>query len=172
MAGDLDTPGAIEMAHLTALFAPRAWYNLVPDTNHTVVTAGFGTYSSSGYVADNNYLTAARTADGSLVMAYAPVLGQFTVDMSKLSAPAVARWYDPSSGAYIPDQWLASYQFRHAQLHAARKQRGRGWRLGAGAGDFSTANANSARACPAKLCDTANIAIPGFRCVSICANPG
>ena len=98
----LDTPGATEMAHATALFAPRAWYNLVPDTNHTVVTAGFGTYSGSGYVADNNYMTAARTADGSLVMAYTPVLGQFTVDMSKLSGPAVAQWYDPGSGTYVP----------------------------------------------------------------------
>jgi len=102
------------MAHLTALFAPRAWYNLVPDTNHTVVTAGFGTYSSSGYVSDNNYLTAARTADGSLVVAYAPVLGQFTVDMSKLSAPAVARWYDPSSGAYIP---ISGSPFTNSGLH-------------------------------------------------------
>jgi hypothetical protein len=98
----LDTPGAVEMRYVTALLAPRAWYNLVPDTNHTVVVAGYGTYSSSGYVASNNYLTAARTTDGTLVVAYTPVLGQFTVDMSKLSGSAVARWYDPSSGTYVP----------------------------------------------------------------------
>jgi len=110
----LDTPGATEMAHVTALFALRAWYNLVPDTNHMVLTTGFGTYSGSGYVADNNYLTAARTADGSLVIVYTPVLGQFTVDMSKLSSSAVARWYDPSSGAYIP---ISGSPFTNSGLH-------------------------------------------------------
>ena len=35
----LDTPGAIQMAHVTALFGPRAWYAVVPDQNHTVVRA-------------------------------------------------------------------------------------------------------------------------------------
>ena len=99
---NLDTPGALEMRYITSLFVPRAWYNLVPDTNHVVVTAGYGTYSSSGYVSANNYLTAAETADGSLVMVYTPVVGQFTVNMSKLNGPVVARWYEPSSGAYIP----------------------------------------------------------------------
>ncbi len=98
----LDTPGAVEMAHLTALFTPRVWYNLVPDTNHTLLTAGYGEYSGSGYVADNNYVTAARTADGSLAMAYTPVLGQFTVNLGQMGGTTVARWYDPSSGAYIP----------------------------------------------------------------------
>jgi hypothetical protein len=99
---NLDTPGAVEMRYVRALFAPRTWYNLVPDTNHTVVTAGYGTYSSSGYVANNNYLAVARTVDGSLVLVYTPVLGQFSVNMSQMSGPAVARWYDPSSGGYIP----------------------------------------------------------------------
>ena len=46
---------------------------LVPDTNHTLVTAGFGTYSSTGHVSDNDYLAAARTGDGSLAMAYTPI---------------------------------------------------------------------------------------------------
>jgi len=99
---NLETLGTLEMKYVTALFAPRAWYNLIPDTNHVVVTAGYGTYSSSGYVANNNYLTAARTPDGTLVIAYTPVIQQFTVDMSKLNGPVVARWYEPTTGAYIP----------------------------------------------------------------------
>ena len=98
--GMLDTPGAIEMAYVAQLFGPRAWYKLVPDTNHVVVTAGYGTYSGSGASADNDYLTAARTPDGTLMIAFTPVIQQFTVDMTKLSAPATARWYDPSSGSY------------------------------------------------------------------------
>jgi len=98
----LDTPGAIEMRHVTALFAPRAWYNLVPDTNHTVVTAGYGTYSGSGYVADNNYVTAARTPDGTLAIAYMPTAGTITVNLASFSNAVTARWYDPSTGSYIP----------------------------------------------------------------------
>ncbi len=96
----LDTPGAIQMNIMRAFFAPRAWYTLVPDTAHAVVTAGFGTYSSTGYVASNDFLTAARTTDGTLVVVYTPILRTFTVDLSRLSAPAAARWFDPSTGAY------------------------------------------------------------------------
>ena len=96
----LNTPGAIEMAYVGQLFEPRAWYNLIPDTNHVVVTAGYGTFSSTDVVAANDYLTAARTPDGTLVMAFTPVVRQFTVDMTKLSGPATARWYDPSNGTY------------------------------------------------------------------------
>jgi hypothetical protein len=96
----LDTPGALQLAHITTFFAPRAWYQLVPDTAHTVVTAGYGTYSSTAYVANNDMLTAARTPDGSLVVAYTPIARTFTVDMSRLAAAATARWFDPSSGAY------------------------------------------------------------------------
>lgn len=98
--GLLDTPGAIEMAYVGQLFGPRAWYQLVPDTNHVVVTAGYGTFSSNDTVDNNNYLTAGRTPDGTLVMAFTPVIQQFTVDMTKLSAPATAHWYDPSNGTY------------------------------------------------------------------------
>jgi len=53
-------------------------------------------------VANNSYLTAAQTPDGTLIIAYTPVIQQFTVDMSQLSGPAVARWYEPTTGAYIP----------------------------------------------------------------------
>jgi hypothetical protein len=96
----LATPGAVQIGFMKTFFEPRAWWALVPDTSHVVVTAGYGTYSDHGYVADNNYLTAARTDDGRLVVAYTPVVRTFTVDMARLSAPATARWYDPSNGTY------------------------------------------------------------------------
>jgi hypothetical protein len=48
----------------------------------------------------SDYVTAGRTPDGSLVMAYLPSLRTVTVDMSQLSAPASAHWYDPSRGTY------------------------------------------------------------------------
>ena len=88
----LDTPGAIQMAYVKALFEPRAWYDLVPDQVHAVVTSGFGTFGSVDYV------TAARTPDGTLVMAYVPSARTVTVDMSTLSGPATASWYDPAAG--------------------------------------------------------------------------
>jgi hypothetical protein len=96
----LDSPGALQMVHVKELFEPRAWYALVPDQDHSVVTAGYGTFSASGYVDDNDYATAARTPDGKLVMVYVPTLRALTVDMTKLSGPATARWFDPANGKF------------------------------------------------------------------------
>ena len=90
----LDTPGAVQMAYVQALFQPRAWYELVPDQDHTVVTDGWGTAGKFDYV------PAARTPDGRLVIVYLPEKTTITIDMTKLSGPAVARWYDPASGKY------------------------------------------------------------------------
>jgi hypothetical protein len=96
----LDTPGAVQIAYLRALFEPRAWYELVPDQFHTVVTVGYGTFSDSGTLGANDYVTAARTPSGKLVMAYVPSARTITVDMSQLSGPATARWYDPAGGTF------------------------------------------------------------------------
>jgi chitodextrinase len=90
----LDTPGATEMAYLNALFASRRWYELVPDQTHTVVTDGFGTYGTYDYV------TAARTPDGTLAIAYVPSSRTLTVDLSKFSGSVTARWYDPTAGTF------------------------------------------------------------------------
>jgi len=99
---NLDTPGSIQIGYMKRFFEARAWFNLVTDTNHVVVTSNHGTFSSSGFVASNAYLTAARTPDGSLVVIYTPIVRQFAVDMSKLGEPAVARWFDPASGVFVP----------------------------------------------------------------------
>ena len=79
---------------MKALFDSRRWYALVPDQSHTVVTNGFGTFGTSDYV------TAARTADGTLAIAYMPSSRTVTVDLSTLSGPATARWYDPADGKF------------------------------------------------------------------------
>ena len=96
----LDTPGAVQMGYVKALFAPRAWYELVPDQAHIVVTAGYGTFSSTGSIGANDYVTAARTPSGKLIMAYVPSARIVTVVMSQLSGPATARWYDPVVGSF------------------------------------------------------------------------
>jgi hypothetical protein len=95
----LDSPGAVQMAHLVALFSPRRWYDLVPDQHHTFVTAGYGTFEQQDYV------TAARTSDGAqgtstLGMAYVPSARMLTVNMSKMAGSTTARWYDPANGTF------------------------------------------------------------------------
>jgi hypothetical protein len=73
---------------------------LVPDQSHSVVTSGYGTSTATGHVDDSDYLTAARTPDGALVIAYMPTSRAIAVDMAKLRGPAKAQWYDPSRGVY------------------------------------------------------------------------
>ena len=100
----LDTPGVMQLCYMKNLFAPRKWYDLVPDQTHTVVTGGYGTPApfGTGSVATDTYATAARTPNGTLIIAYMPTIRPIPVDMSKLSGSAAARWYDPTTGEFIP----------------------------------------------------------------------
>jgi hypothetical protein len=98
--GMLDSPGAMQMPHVRDLLAPRAWYALVPDQAHAVVTAGYGTMTSTGHVDDSDYVTAARTPDGALVIAYMPTSRTITVDMTRLRGSTRAQFYDPSNGTF------------------------------------------------------------------------
>jgi Putative collagen-binding domain of a collagenase/Protein of unknown function (DUF4038) len=125
---NLDTPGVMQLSHMKNLFVSRRWYDLIPDQDHTVVTAGYHglscfigrfmaymgknrtfvqralprirQYSAAGSITTNSCATAARTADGSLMIAYLPSERSVTVDMSKLSSKTTAHWYDPTNGAY------------------------------------------------------------------------
>ncbi len=100
--------GAPQMAYVKSLFEARKWWLLVPDESHVVMTSGLGTCMASSALQgrtnpnaqDNTCATAARTADGTLVIAYMPTARSITVDMSKLAATATARWYDPTTGAF------------------------------------------------------------------------
>ncbi|MGO9110289.1 MAG: DUF4038 domain-containing protein [Thermoguttaceae bacterium] len=100
----LDTPGAAQIIYLKSFFESRPWYDLVPDQTHSTLMAGYGTMITDknyvGGVDSNDYATAARTEDGSLVLAYLPTPRTVTIDMTKLRGPTTARWFDPSNGAY------------------------------------------------------------------------
>ena len=98
-----DTPGVIQFSYMKNLFAPRRWYELVPDQAHAVVTDGYGKPASlgTGSITTDTYVTAARTSDGALVIAYMPTIRMISVDMSTLSAGVKARWYDPTIGKFI-----------------------------------------------------------------------
>jgi hypothetical protein len=97
---ELDTAGSTQLGYVKNLFAPRRWYDLIPDQGHTLVTSGNGTFVSTGTVNDSDYATAARTADGTLAIVYMPTTRTITVDLSQLGSPVTAQWYDPSSGLY------------------------------------------------------------------------
>jgi Protein of unknown function (DUF4038)/Putative collagen-binding domain of a collagenase len=94
--GQLDSPGATQMAYVIGLFASRPWYALVPDQAHRIVTAGYGTFGGDDYV------TATATPDGKLALAYLPSARTVTVDLSTFSGPVAARWYDPTNGTFTP----------------------------------------------------------------------
>ena len=122
----LDSPGAIQLGYFKDLFAPRKWFDLVPDQTHSLVTSGYDSFAGLignladyigkdcsrifaflkkrtgfGSITTNSYLTAARTPDGSLAMAYLPTTRTITVDMSKLAGSMEAHWYDPTNGRYL-----------------------------------------------------------------------
>lgn len=87
--------GRMQAAAFRAVFEKRAWSTLVPDFSHTFVTRGYGTLSSNSM----DFVSAAVN-QGTLGMAYCPTSTRLTVDLSKFSTAVVARWYDPSVGAY------------------------------------------------------------------------
>jgi hypothetical protein len=89
----LDHAASQDNVHVQNLFRPRAWQLLVPDWNHTVLTAGYGTWGALDYAA------AARASNGSLIVAYLPSARTVTVDMSRLAGTLSASWYDPTNGA-------------------------------------------------------------------------
>jgi hypothetical protein len=120
----LDTTGALQLKVMKSLFTPRKWYELRPDKDHTTITDGYDAMAcfvgrilewvahfpslerfvrramTTGYIAANGCATAARTEDGSLVIAYMPTLRPLTLDMTQLAGPTIARWYDPTDGSF------------------------------------------------------------------------
>lgn len=91
----LNFPGAHHMRFLYGLLTGREWYRLVPDFEHHVLIEGYGTYSGS------NYVTAAYTEEGRLMIAYVPIApASLLVDTQRLQDGIKAHWYDPISGSY------------------------------------------------------------------------
>lgn len=95
----LDTQGSRDMARLNAFMTSIAWHKLVPSGlagMRTLVTAGGSSVSAADYV------TAAATPDGVLLVAYIPPAhsGAISIDMASMSGPSTARWFDPTSGTY------------------------------------------------------------------------
>lgn len=116
---NLNTTGVSQLSYCKALLDFRPWYSLVPDQSHELVTAGYGTFSSEGNpytsISENDYVTAASTPDGKLALVYIPSARTISVDLTKLSDAITARWYDPTTGTYLP---IAGSPFSNAGSQA------------------------------------------------------
>lgn len=89
----MDTQGTRETEYWYNFFRSRPWQNLVPDTDHRAVVDGYGSFGSADYV------TAARSQTGDLIIAYLPEGGSVTVDLGMMpAARGRAYWYDPTTG--------------------------------------------------------------------------
>jgi hypothetical protein len=97
----LDTRNTTDLRHLNGLIKSIPWYALVPDglgPAGRLVTAGSGLPDAPDYVA------AASTPDGRLLLAYAGpgVRGPFAVAMTVMRGTVTARWFNPTTGEYTP----------------------------------------------------------------------
>lgn len=104
---EMENHASRDMARLYKFFGNLPWHKLVPDQKHEVLVAGYGTFDSEAnknesYAVGLDYVTAAYADDGSLLIAYLPTPRTVTVDMNKLSGKVTARWFDPTSGEYLP----------------------------------------------------------------------
>ena len=97
----LDSPGVLEIPYWKNLFDAVSWWTLVPDQNHQIVTAGYGTYNASNLnLTTATYATAAWNPNGSVAVVYDVAGNTLTVNLSKFSRSVYVGWYDPSNGMF------------------------------------------------------------------------
>ena len=95
---NLDTIGVEQLMIWQQFFSTLPWQDFVPDQVHTVVAAGLGDYGNPKTPpSQSDYCTAARTPEGSYVVAYMPTARTITADMASLNAAATARRFDPTN---------------------------------------------------------------------------
>ena len=96
----IDSVGASQLAIMAKFFKSLPWYNLAPSQDHSLVTSGYGSYSTSGSTLENDYVTAAETDNGMTAVIYLPTAHTIAVNLTKLSGRVTARWFDPTTGSY------------------------------------------------------------------------
>jgi len=109
----LDTTAADQIKAIRDTFEALDWWTLVPDDANQLVTAGRGTRittDSATFPTGNNYVTAARSADGTLAVIYLPnAASAITVDMGEIGANPTATWVDPTTGGTFSETTGGSY---------------------------------------------------------------
>jgi uncharacterized protein (TIGR03437 family) len=89
----LDSAGSVQFGYFASVMRSRRFWLLVPDHEHTVLTAGYGSGPALA--------TTARASDGSSILAHIPTRRPVTIDMSKIadaSGQAQCSWYNPRNG--------------------------------------------------------------------------
>ena len=126
---NIDTVGVTQLSVWKNFFSSLPWQDLIPDQDHTVVTAGFGSYGNlKTRVSQSDYATASKTPDGQFVVVYMPTSRTITVNMAALKAPAVAQWFDPTNGVYaaVPGRPMANNGMREFTPPAGKNHDGDG----------------------------------------------
>lgn len=95
---ELASPASRQMGLLSQFVRAHRWWELTPDFEHTVLTAGFGTYNGEPQPGGDDYVTTMFGANRSRLLAYLPTPRRVTVDLAKFRAPVHVRWFDPTSG--------------------------------------------------------------------------
>jgi hypothetical protein len=118
----LGAAGSVGQEWLGKLFRSREHWKLIPDINHTVMTAGYDPRAAStvageavrssvkqqpqraGDMRGDMVSVAARTSDGQTIIAYVPNgnATTITIDMSKIDDPAGRAkcwWFNPRDGS-------------------------------------------------------------------------
>jgi hypothetical protein len=105
----LSTRALTQITRLRTLFSTLTWWQLVPDIDNPLVTAGRGTELTTHDakvgmtdMLENDYVTAARTPDGHLAVIYLPTQRRISVNISAMAAGTRAAWIDPTSGRRDP----------------------------------------------------------------------
>ena len=97
----LASAGVAQLSYWTTLFTSVEWWKLVPDQNHQIVTAGYGTYNANNDdFYSSNYATTAWNPDGTTSVTYDIAGTALTVNLAKFAGPVSAQWYDPTNGTY------------------------------------------------------------------------
>ena len=95
---ELASPASQQMGLLSRFLQSRRWWELAPDFDHKMLTAGFGTYNDTKEPCGDDYATAMFGANRGLLLAYLPTRRKVTVDLARFRAPVHVRWFDPTNG--------------------------------------------------------------------------
>ena len=97
----LNTQAAMDMSRLNRFIGSIEWWKLVPSGLNGMKTL---IVDKSNIDTAANYVAAAATRDGTLLVAYIPPAhnGSINVDMTALNGKVYANWFDPANGKYVP----------------------------------------------------------------------
>jgi len=110
----LASAGSRQSTYAFDLLASLPWWDLRPSgtgpgyAGKTLITAGGGSWTPGTIQGLTDTVTSATTSDGKWLLAYIPGTNNgtartaLTVDMTTLSGPARAQWWNPATGTYTP----------------------------------------------------------------------